>query len=231
MVREIVRTVVRVIQAGVLICGGLVIAPHAAAVPQTCPPLCDQIPATAWPSTASIPLDNVYHWPRLAQVAVAVSAPRFRFEEICLTPQQPGDPRTYAVAEKAVVGRPDGQWQLQAQVIHWRGDTSQGGQLAQSVFNSADVGLRLCQVTAPPFVVAITTDQPGRLAAVITGPGMVIHQYLVSHPENSTVSELALWYGPGTGGPPPAPWPVVADGQVFDAMSAPLCAAYLSSCG
>jgi hypothetical protein len=231
MVREIVRAIVRVTQAGLLICGGLVIAPPAAALPQTCPPLCDQIPATAWPATAALPLDNVYHWPRLAGVALAAPASRFRFEEICVSPQLPNDPRGYAVTEKAVVGGPDGQWQLQAQVMHWRGDTSQGGQSAQSVFNAADVALRLCQVTAPPFAVSITADEPNRLAAVITGPGTVVHQYLLSHPQSSTVSELALWDVPGPGGSPQMPWPAVADSQVFDAMATPLCEAYLASCG
>jgi hypothetical protein len=231
MVREIPRAIVRGLQAVLLICGGLLIAPPAAALPETCPPLCDRIPATAWPATASIPLDNVYHWPRLAGVAVPAPASRFRFEEVCVSPQPPNDPRGYAVTAKAVIGQPGGQWQLQAQVMHWRGDTGQGGQAAQSVFNSADVALRLCQVTTPPLTVSITTDQPDRLAAVITGPGNVIHQYLLSHPQSSTVSELALWDVPAPGLPPQVPWPAMADSQVFDAMSAPLCGAYLSSCG
>jgi hypothetical protein len=225
-----IRVIVAAICVGLLVGGGVVSAPQARARPETCPPTCDQIPATAWPDGADIPLDTIYHWPLLAGLAVPAPAPRFRFEELCSTPQLAGDPRSYAVAEKALVTHPAGQWQLQAQVLHWRGDTSAGGQSAQSVFNTATVGLRLCQVTAPQFTVALTTDRPDRMAAVITGP-VVMHQYLLSHPQSSTVSELVLWATPGPGAPPEVPWPAVPDAHVFDAMAQPLCGAYLASCG
>jgi hypothetical protein len=231
MVREIVRTITRLGLAGVLIGAGLVFQPSATASPRTCPPSCDRIPSAAWPAPASIPLDGHYHWPLLATIAVAAPAPRFRFEEFCRSPQLPGDPRAYAVAEKAVVGGPDGQWQLQAQVIHWRGDTSTGGQSAQSVFNAATVAMRLCPVTAPQFTVSLTTDAIDRMAGVLTAPGVVVHQYLLSHPQSSTVSELVLWNTTAVGGSAQVSWPNLVDARVFDAMSAPLCGAYLSSCG
>ena len=235
MVREIVRTIARVGLASVLIGAGLIFAKPAAALPQTCPPTCDHIPATAWPTSASIPLNSDYHWPQLAGVAVPAPAPRFRFEEFCRTPQLPNDPRAFAVAEKAVVGAPDGQWQLQSQIVHWRGDTSAGGQSAQSVFNAANVALRLCPVTAPQFTVSLTTDAVDRMAAVLTAPGVTVHQYVLSHPQSSSVSELVLWNTTAPGGSAQVPWPsgaeTVVDTQVFDAMSAPLCGAYLSSCG
>ena len=50
-------------------------------------------------------------------------------------------------------------------------------------------------------------------------------------PGSSTVSELALWVTPGPTGTPLVSWPVMLDDRVFDAMAAPLCAAYLGSCG
>jgi hypothetical protein len=225
-----VREIALALCVGVLISGSVVSAPQAEARPETCPPLCDAIPATAWPAPPDIPLDAVYHWPPLAGLAVPAPAPRFRFEEICSTPQLPNNPRGYAVTEKAVVSQPDGQWQLQAQVLHWRGDTGTGGQSAQSVFNGATVGLRLCQVTMPQFAVSFTTDRPDRMAAVITGP-VIVHQYLLSHPQSSTVTELVLWVAPAAGEPPRVPWPAVTDSAVFDAMARPLCGAYLSSCG
>ncbi len=231
MVRDAFRGFVRGIQVGSLIAAGLVFAPSAAAVPQTCPPVCDQIPATAWPAPESIPLNGDYHWPLLAQVAAPAPASRFRFEDICSSPQLPNDRRAFAVAAKAVVVRPAGQWQLQAQIIHWRGDTSAGGELAQSVFSAANLALRLCPVTAPQFSVLFTTDAADRMAAVLTGPGVVAHQYIFSHPQSSTISELVLWETPGPGGTRQVVWPATADAQVFDAMSAPLCEAYLSSCG
>lgn len=220
----------RLMLAGLLMCSALAIwpAPAAHAVPETCPPSCDIIPATAWPLPATLPLDSTYHWPVLSGVAQQVGSPRFLFEELCATAPRFDDPRSYAVAARAVVGRPDGQWQLRAQVVHWRGETWRGGQLATSSFDAAVAALRACQATAPQFSPSITNAEPNRLAAVISGP-VIVHQYLVADPRNSTISELA--FSTTGGGAPPVPWPLVPDTQVLDAMTAPLCAAYLGSCG
>ena len=104
----------------------------------------------------------------------------------------PQDPRCYAVAERAVVVNPEGQWQLQAQVLHWRGETWRGGQLAEDVFNTAVAALRACQRTNPAASPSLTIDEPDRMAAVVSGP-VILHQYLVANPANSTITELALW--------------------------------------
>ena len=141
----------------------------------------------------------------------------------------PNDPRAYAVAARAVAGQPDGQWQVQAQIVHWRGETWRGGQLASAAFDTAVAALRACQVTAPQFSPSITTAEPNRLAAVISGP-VVAHQFLVVDPRSSTISELVFSHNAGSG-PPAARWPAVPDAQVLDAMAGPLCAAYLGSCG
>jgi hypothetical protein len=220
-----------VILAGLLISWGIVIAPTAGAAPaQTCPPTCDQIPSAAWPAPWSIPLNATYHWPDLATVAVPAPGARFRFEELCAGPRPIGDPRDYAVTAKALVTAPEGQWQLQAQIVHWRGETWRGGQLATQVFDAAVAALRACQLTAPQYSPSVTTAMPNQMAAVISGPH-IVHQYLVVNPANSTVSELALWAAPGAGSGPAVPWPVIADLKVLDAMAAPLCGAYLGSCG
>jgi proteasome lid subunit RPN8/RPN11 len=63
------------------------------------------------------------------------------------------------------------------------------------------------------------------MAAVISGP-VIMHSYLVAHVASSTISELTLW----SSGPPQVPWPSMADNQVLDAMTAPLCDAYIASC-
>jgi hypothetical protein len=190
--------------------------------PETCPPVCDRIPDTAWIRRRDVPLNSAYSWPAPARVAVAVTGttPRFGFEELCAVPAVPQDPRSYAVAGRATVVNPEGQWQLQAQVLHWRGDTANGGQIAASVFANAAAALRGCQLGS-----SITTDEPNRVAAVPTGP-VILHTYLVAHPASSTISELALW----SLAPSQVPWPVVADAQVLDALTAPLCTAYISSC-
>ena len=76
---------------------------------------------------------------------------------------------------------------------------------------------------------SVTTDQAGRLAAVVMFPGpapSVLHQYLVSHPPSGTLVELAMWAAT----PPAQPWPVIADDVVFDRLIAPLCTAYVASC-
>ena len=207
---------------------GLAIAPAAAsAVPGICPPICDSIPDSAWIATTAVPLDEVYHWPGLAGLAVKAPAPRFTFEEMCASPPLIGDARDYAVASKATVLNPPGQWQLRVQVIHWRGPTAQFGPTATQTVDLARARLRDCQVTTPLASPSITTSDPFRLAAVISVPGQrVLHQYVFAHPSSSSVVELALW----STLPPLVPWSAPPDVQVFDAMAAPLCDAYLGSC-
>lgn len=200
----------------------------ARADPSTCPPLCDQIPAAAWIAPESIPLNAVYRWPALPSSAVAMTGgatPRFLFEDVCATPPFPQDARASAVAARVTVDRPPGQWQLRAEVIHWRGDTTRGGAIASSVFDLIAPTLRGCQATAAAQSPSITVDEPNRLAAVISGP-TVLRSYFVAHPENSTISELTLWAGE----PVQQPWPIISDAAVLDAMSAPMCAAYVGSC-
>ncbi|QUR69962.1 ATPase [Mycobacterium spongiae] len=221
----------RVILATILVVGAVVTAvgaaPPAAAEPETCPPVCDRIPATAWISAREVPLDAHYRWPALAGNAVAMTGttPRFRFEPVCGTPRFPQDSRNSAVAGRVTVVHPEGQWQLQAQVLHWRGDTAQGGAIAASVFGAAVTALRACQLGAPLQSPSVTEDEPTRMAAVISGP-VIMRTYLVAHTWSSTISELTLW----TSGPPQVPWPVISDAEVLDSMLAPLCEAYLGSC-
>ena len=222
----------RLVLATMLIASGLAVAcvssGTAHADQDTCPPVCDQIPDTAWISPAGIPLNSTYRWPSLAGLAVPITGtttPRFRFEEVCATPAFPQDTRNSAVASRATVGNPPGQWQLQAQVLHWRGDTARGGQNASSVFDIAAAALRGCQLGAAAESPSVTTDEPNRLAAVVSGP-VIMHTYLVAHPENSTISELTLW----SAEPPQLPWPIISDAQVLDAMTSPVCAAYIGSC-
>jgi hypothetical protein len=222
----------RLALATMLFASGLVVeclawfAAHAD--PETCPPVCDRIPDTAWISPSGIPLNSTYRWPSLPGLAVQITGtttPRFRFEEVCATPAFPQDARNSAVAGRASVVNPQGQWQLQAQVLHWRGDTARGGQNASSVLGAATAALRGCQLGTLAESPSVTIDEPNRLAAVISGP-VIMHTYLVAHPENSTISELTLW----SSGPPQVPWPIISDAQVLDAMTAPVCAAYVGSC-
>ena len=66
-----------------------------------------------------------------------------------------------------------------------------------------------------------------RVAAVISDAGhQVMHEYLLARPDSSTIVELAMW----SSLPLQVEWPPAADVQVFDAMAAPLCNAYLGSC-
>lgn len=221
----------RVFLATMMVAGSFVIALIAAAPaqadPQTCPPVCDQIPNSAWIDRRSIPLHSVYNWPALAGFATTVTGTtaQFKFEQVCNTMVFPQDSRTSAVAAHATVARPDGQWQLQAQIVHWRGDTARGGALAASVFSTAVAALRGCQLGAPAESPLVTNDEPARMAAVISGP-IIVHTYLVAHVASSTISELTLW----SAGTPQVPWPVLSDAAVLDAVTAPLCEAYIASC-
>ncbi len=217
----------RLVLAAILAAGGLAVAPSAAAQPYDCPPACDSIPDSAWVPPWSIPLNSQYGWPQLAGLAVTSPGPRFRFEEVCASPPTGlSDPRGYAVAERALVLNPPGQWQLQAQVLHWTGETWRGAELVEQVFAAAVAALRACQQTNPPASPSLTAEGPDRFAAVISGP-VILHQYLVANRANSTISELALW----SVGPPLTPWPPVTDGTVLDTLGAPLCTAYIGSCG
>jgi hypothetical protein len=225
----------RVILATMLLAGGLAVAlvvvVPAYAEPETCPPVCDQIPNTAWIQQRAVPLKSVYNWPALAGLAVALTGrgpgatARFRFEDLCAAPPAPRDARAAAVAARASVVHPEGQWQLQAQVLHWRGDTARGGAIAASAFSTAVAALRGCQLGSPQQSPSITTDEPNRMAAVISGP-VIMHTYLVAHVASSTISELTLW----SSAPPEVPWPSMADDPVLDSITAPLCDAYIASC-
>ena len=157
----------RVILATMLVVGGLavafIVAVPAHAEPQACPPVCDQIPDSAWIQRRAVPLDSVYGWPAPAALAAQVTGvapgPRFRFEELCATPPVPQDPRDSAVVARATVVHPDGQWQLQAQILHWRGDTARGGAIAASVFTNAVAAAALLPATG---AAAITIDHQRR---------------------------------------------------------------------
>jgi len=222
----------RVILATMLVVGGfavaLIVVAPAHADPETCPPTCDQIPNSAWMQQRAVPLDAVYNWPPLAGVAVPLTGTgtaRFRFEELCDSTAMPQDARDSAVTARVTVAHPDGQWQLRAEILHWRGDTARGGQAAASVFANAVGALRACQQRAPAESPSITSDEPNRMAAVVSGP-VVMHTYLVAHAASSTISELTLW----SSGPPAVSWPAKTDDAVLDSLTAPLCDAYIASC-
>ena len=205
---------------------GSVCAP-ASAGPGNCPPFCDGIPDSAWIAPAAVPLADVYRWPGLAGLATTTPSPRFRFEDTCASPPVAADPRDHAVAATAAVPQPAGQWQLQAQVLHWRGDAWQTGQTAVAVLQTAFGALRACAATAPRNSPSITTDQPGRVAAVISTPGkQVLREFLLVDPRSGTLANLAMW----TSLPQAVEWRPVPDPVVFDAMAAPLCTAYTDSC-
>ena len=208
-------------------------------VSYNCPPSCDRIPDSAWINPTAIPLYSTYSWPSLSALAVTPPTPRFRFEQFCATPSTQQDEREGAVVAKATYTNPPDQWQLQVQIIHWRGDPWIGGQMASATIDSAVAALRSCQLTEPQLSVAVTTDKPGwqvhqdqpgnRAAAVINVDGakpIVVHQYLVSDLRNSTIVELAMW----SSSPPVVGWPETNDDQLIDAMTAPLCTAYVQSC-
>ncbi len=207
----------RTMLAVILLAWALVGPPISHAEPETCPPQCDRIPAAAWPDPGTLPLDPADRWPALADVAVPVTGPRFGFEDLCASPPV-ADARAFAVAARAMVGRPDASRQLQGQIVHWRGETWRGGDLANGVFTAAVDALRTCRAR-------LTTAEPDRVAAVLDGP-VPARVYLIVDPRSSTISELLFTRAVAL----PA-WPTVPDARILDAMSAPLCAAYLASCG
>ena len=169
-----------------------------------------------------------YSWPQLGPLSEAVSSPRFKSDELCAAAPLSVEERDSALASQVILPNPPGQWQLQVQILHWRGDPWVAGQRASAVMDSATALLRNnCSFNAPGVSVSRITEQsvpghPGEsLAAVITMGGatpLVAHEYLVSDLRNSTVVELAMW----STSPAAVDWPTMDDDQLLADMVAPL---------
>ncbi|WP_373203185.1 ATPase [Mycobacterium marinum] len=166
-----------------------------------------------------------------------MSSPKFEADELCATGAAAADDeRASALAARINLPNPPGQWQLQVQILHWRGDPWIAGQRASAVMDSATSILRnSCAITAPEVSVSRITEQnvpghPGQsLTAVISQIGTtprIVHEYLVSDLRSNTVVELAMW----STDPPAVDWPTVNDDQLLAEMVAPLCTAYVNSC-
>ncbi|OBF41680.1 hypothetical protein A5724_04935 [Mycobacterium sp. ACS1612] len=213
-------------------------APNPNRPPQgNCPPACTQIPDAAWIDPAAIPLYNDYRWAPLAALSEPVTNPRFKIDELCAAPPASSDERDGSLAARIILPNPPGQWQLQVQVLHWRGDPWIAGQRASAVMDGAVNILRNnCAFSSPGVYVTRIAEQnlpggnPGQsLAATITETGttpMVAHVYLISDLRNSTVVELAMW----SATPLTVDWSPINDDQLFADMVAPLCTAYVNSC-
>jgi hypothetical protein len=166
-----------------------------------------------------------------------VTNPRFLADELCAAGPQTTDERDGARAARIILPNPPGQWQLQVQILHWRGDPWIAGQRASAVMDAATALLRNnCSFQAPGVSVTRIAEQnipggnPGQsLTATITGTGtapQIAHVYLISDLRNSTVVELAM----SSRSPPAVEWPTVNDDELLAAMVAPLCTAYVNSC-
>ncbi len=202
-----------------------------------CPPACTQIPDSAWISPSAIPLYSDYNWPALAPLSESVSDARFLADDLCAAGPQATDERGGALAARIMLPNPPGQWQLQVQILHWRGDPWVAGQRASAVMESAASLLRnQCSSNSPAVSVTRIAEQnvpggnPGQsLTATITRIGAsprVVHEYLISDLRNSTVVELAMF----SNSPPAVEWPEINDDQLLADMVKPLCIAYVNSC-
>jgi serine/threonine protein kinase len=201
-----------------------------------CPPACAHIPDSAWIAPPAIPLSDRYPRPPLGPLSEPVSNPRFRIDELCAAGPVADDERNGAIASRLILPEPPDQWQLQVQILHWRGDPWIAGQRASAAMDSATTLLRnTCSSTAPEVSVSRIAEQnvpghPGQsLSAVLTVRGaapLLAHEYLVSDLRNSTVVEVAMW----STSPPAVDWPTINDDQLLADMVAPLCTAYVNSC-
>ena len=108
-------------------------------------------------------------------------APRFLRGNSAPATGAAGPARSW-VAERALVVNPEGQWQPQAQVLHWAWWTWRGGQLAQEVFGTPRPGRRGLVNPDQRDGLALGDDslKPDRMAAVIGGP--VILRSTVANP-------------------------------------------------
>ena len=137
-----------------------------------------------------MPLYNDYSWAALAPLSEPVSSPRFEADDLCAAGPAADDERASALAARTILPNLPGQWQLQVQILHWRGDPWIAGQRASAVMDSATSMVRNnCSSTAPEVSVSRVAEQnvpghPGQsLTAVITEIGntpRIAHEYLVS---------------------------------------------------
>jgi len=101
----------RMVLAVLLAAGGLVVAAPAAAEPETCTPVCDRIPDSAWIASWAIPAELALRLAAATRLSVTATAPRFGSRS-CAPARR--SPRTRAPTwwpEKAAVANPEGQWQ------------------------------------------------------------------------------------------------------------------------
>jgi serine/threonine protein kinase len=202
-----------------------------------CPPACTRIPDSAWIAPKAIPLHDKYSWPPLAPLTEPVSNPRFELDNLCATGPIANDQRDSGLAAHVILPNPPSQWQLQVQILHWRGDPWIAGQQASAVMDSATSALQnSCKSSTSGATVSHLTTQnvpggnPGQsLTAVITTTGpspTVAHEYLISDLRSSTVVELAM----SSNSPSAVDWPAINDDQLLANMVTPLCTAYVNSC-
>jgi hypothetical protein len=195
--------------------------------------MCSQIPDSAWIASSAIPLSDKYSWPQLAPLTEPVTNPRFEIDDLCSAGPATEDERGSAIAAHVILPEPPGQWQLQVQIMHWRGDPWIAGQQASAAMDAATALLRNnCSLGTSVSRIAEQNvpGHPGQsLAAVITRGGtapLITHEYLVSDLRNSTVVELAM----SSSSPPATDWPSINDDQLLADMVTPLCTAYVNSC-
>ena len=187
----------------------------------------------SWIDPESIPLYSHYHWTGLAPLAHAANGEKFEFEKLCNSTRAPEYAHLdngSAVAESSLLDNhsPD-DWRAQEQIIHWPGDALQTSQYASSSLRSLTQELKTCAATRAGATVAISSETPRDITAVITAPQpegtVVLHDFFASSACGGAIAELALWTTTQPGGQPKIGWQAPGDEKVLTAITDPLCAA------
>ncbi|MGA5816602.1 hypothetical protein ACPC54_01875 [Kitasatospora sp. NPDC094028] len=194
------------------------------------------IPAAAWMSSRSVPMDETYHWAALAPVAKPVTgdAATFKGMELCRTPVAKDDAWLYTgkAAARAALNEGGAEHWTAQQTLVYHGDPrpSSGAKqatnlayahLVEAVKNCAQsvpgATVKVASADdAPYFAATVTVPQPG-------GSTVTLHEYAVA--AGGSVSELAVFATAKAGAQPKDAWKAPEDKYVGTGMTAPLCEA------
>lgn len=194
------------------------------------------IPAAAWMSARSIPMDETYHWAELARVAKPVTgdAATFKGMELCHTPVAKDDAWLFTGKAAARAALNEGgaeHWTAQQTLVH-HGDPrpSSGAKQATNLAYAHLVeAVKNCGQSLPGATVKVASaDDAPYFAATVTAPGpdgttVTLHEYAVA--AGGSVSELAVFARAKAGAQPKDAWKAPEDRYVGTGMTAPLCEA------
>jgi hypothetical protein len=187
------------------------------------------VPAAAWLDADALPLNDIEHWPDLADRAQPLTDGAFESPALChVAPDPTLTEGTHSA--RARIDRGADAWSMQQQIVHYAGDSWRTGQLAGALFNALVDTVMNCGSRAAGADVRITMAESdcvnftpcSQFAATIDVPGTQVTAHVYLSTVNGSVTELSLW----SSGRPRRPWSAPSDAEILAAMTRQLCKAW-----